>query len=181
MFECQIHFYTYKQFNFQHQFSISAQFSVYTRFDVKTVLFQTIQFNTSTLFSSIWPMDRTLLDVTTPGQSGSGNDGNEGVLCIPQSSSITEASLSDCLVSYPRHSLWVGSCPSSEKQSAYFTAPADWAITKGLVQGLEDLEIRDRVENIRTTALLRSVRIPRRVRETWGDLFSLKHQWETIS
>ena len=54
-------------------------------------------------------------------------------------------------------------------------------VTKGLVQGLKDLEIRGRVETIQTTALLRSARILRRVLETWGDLFSLKLQWETIS
>ena len=35
-------------------------------------------------------------------------------------------------------------------------------VTKGLVQGLEDLEIRGRVENIQTTALLRSARILRK-------------------
>ena len=39
-------------------------------------------------------------------------------------------------------------------------------VTKGLVQGLEDLEIRGRQETIQTTALLRSVRILRRVLET---------------
>ena len=38
--------------------------------------------------------------------------------------------------------------------------------TEGLVQGLEDLEITERVETIQTTALLRSARILRRVRET---------------
>ena len=32
-------------------------------------------------------------------------------------------------------------------------------VTKGLVKGLEDLEIRGQVETIQTTALLRSVRI----------------------
>ena len=32
-------------------------------------------------------------------------------------------------------------------------------VTKGLVQGLGDLEIKGRLENIQTTALLRSVRI----------------------
>ena len=37
--------------------------------------------------------------------SGPGSDGNEGVLRIPQCSSITGASPSDCLVSYPGHSL----------------------------------------------------------------------------
>ena len=39
-------------------------------------------------------------------------------------------------------------------------------VTKDLVQGLEDLEIRGQVETIQTTALLRSARIPRRVLET---------------
>ena len=34
-------------------------------------------------------------------------------------------------------------------------------VTKGLVQGLEDLEITGRVETIQTTALLRSARILR--------------------
>ena len=38
-----------------------------------------------------------------PGQSGSGNDGSEGVFRIPQSSSSVGASPSDCLVSYPGH------------------------------------------------------------------------------
>ena len=63
---------------------------------------------------------------TTPGQSEPGSDGNKEVLCIHQSSSITEASPSDCLVSYPGHSLG-GSYPSAEMQSAYSTAPADRA------------------------------------------------------
>ncbi len=38
-------------------------------------------------------------------------------------------------------------------------------VTKGLVQGLEDLEIRGRMETIQTTALSRLVRILRRVPE----------------
>ena len=54
-------------------------------------------------------------------------------------------------------------------------------ITKGLSKGLEDLEVGGRAETIQTTALLRSARILRRVRETWGDLLSLKLQWKTIS
>ena len=36
---------------------------------------------------------------TTPGQSGPESNGIEGVLCIPQSSSIAGTSPSDCLVS----------------------------------------------------------------------------------
>ena len=49
----------------------------------KTVLFQAIQFSMSTQFISIWPIDRTLSGATTPDQSDSGSDDNEGVLCIP--------------------------------------------------------------------------------------------------
>ena len=70
-----------------------------------TVLFQTIQFSISTQFSSIWPIDTTLSGVTTPSQSGPVSDGHKGVLHIPQSSNITGASPSDCLVSYTGHSL----------------------------------------------------------------------------
>ena len=54
-------------------------------------------------------------------------------------------------------------------------------VTKGLLKGLEDLEVGGRVEAIKTTALLRTARILRRVLETWGDLLLLKLQWKTIS
>ena len=54
-------------------------------------------------------------------------------------------------------------------------------VTKGLLKGREDLEVGGRVETIQTTVLLRTVRILRRVPETWGDLLSLKLQWKTIS
>ena len=93
----------------------------------KTVQFHTIQFSISTQFSSIWPIDRTWSGATTPGQSGPGSNGNEGVLHIPQSSSITKASPSDCLVSYPENPLGE-SYPSADIQSVYSTAPADRAI-----------------------------------------------------
>ena len=39
-------------------------------------------------------------------------------------------------------------------------------ITKGLLKGLEDSEVGGRVETIRTTALLKTARILRRVLET---------------
>ena len=45
-------------------------------------------------------------------------------------------------------------------------------VTKGLLKGLEDLEVGGRVETIQTT-LLRTARILWRVLETWGDLLSL--------
>ena len=58
--------------------------------------------------SFIWAIDTTLSGAITPAQSGPGSDGNEGVLYIPQSFSITGASPSDCLMSYPGHSLGGG-------------------------------------------------------------------------
>ena len=75
----------------------------------KTILFQAIQFSISTQFSSILPIDRNLTGATTPGQSGPGSKGNEGILRIPQCSSITRTSPADCLLWCPEHSLgrWV--------------------------------------------------------------------------
>ena len=78
-------------------------------------------------FSSIQPKDRALSGATILSQSRPGNKGNEEVLCIPDSSSISRTSPSNCLVSYPGHLLEV-SYPSVEVQSVYSTAPADWAI-----------------------------------------------------
>ena len=49
-------------------------------------------------------------------------------------------------------------------------------IIKGLLKGMEGLEVGGRVETIQTTALLRTARILRRILETWGDLLSLKLQ-----
>ena len=54
-------------------------------------------------------------------------------------------------------------------------------VTKELLTGLEDLEVNGQVETIQTTALLRTVRILRRVLDTRRDLLSLKLQWKTIS
>ena len=51
-------------------------------------------------------------------------------------------------------------------------------VTNGLVQGLEDLEIRGQVESFQNTALGISARILRRVLETLGDLLFLKIKWE---
>ena len=66
----------------------------------KTVLSQPTQ------FSSIRSIDRTLSGATTPGLSGPESDGNEGVLRIPQSSSITGTSALDYLVSYQDTRCW---------------------------------------------------------------------------
>ena len=54
-------------------------------------------------------------------------------------------------------------------------------LTKGILKRLKGLKFGGRVETIQTTALLRTVRILRRVLEIWEDLLSLKLQWKTIS
>ena len=70
------------------------------------------------------PLIGPLSGATTLGQSRPGSNGNEGVLHIPQSFSITRTSPSDCLVSYPGNLLG-RSYLSAEKQSVYSTAPVD--------------------------------------------------------
>ena len=65
----------------------------------------------------------TLSGATIPGQSRPSSIGNEWVLLIPQSSSITKTSPSDCLVSYPGQSIGGEVLP----QSLYSTVPANWA------------------------------------------------------
>ena len=80
--------------------------------------FQVLLYNNHNLTSviclhtvcSIWTIDRTLSGTTDPGQSGPGSNSNKGVLYIPQISKAG-ASLSDCLMSYPRHSLRRGLTP----------------------------------------------------------------------
>ena len=89
-----------KQFYFK-PFSLAYVHSI----NVKIVLFQLIQFSITMQFSYICPIHRILSGATTLGYSGPESDGNEGVLCIPQNSSITGTSPLDCLVSYPGHTL----------------------------------------------------------------------------
>ena len=50
-----------------------------------------------------------------------------------------------------------------------FVIDALGALIKGLVQGLDNLEVRGWVKTIQTIALLRSARILRIVLETWGN------------
>ncbi len=49
-------------------------------------------------------------------------------------------------------------------------------VTKGLLKGLEDLEVGGRVETIQTTVLLKTTRKLITVLETCGDLLSLNLQ-----
>ena len=61
-----------------------------------------------------------------------------------------------------------------------FVIGAFGTVTKGLLKGLEELDVGRRVENIQTTTLLRTTRLLRLVPETWGDLPSLNLYWKTI-
>ena len=54
---------------------------------------------------STWPIDRTLSGAINLSRSRPENYGKEGVPRFSQSPSITEALLSDCLMSYPGYSL----------------------------------------------------------------------------
>ena len=76
--------------------------------------------------------DRALSGVTITSQSGPGSNGNKGVLCIPQSFSLSGTSPSDCLMPYPGQSLG-GSYPSAELLTAFSTAPTDWASKQPVV------------------------------------------------
>ena len=53
-------------------------------------------------------------------------------------------------------------------------------IPKGLVKGLEDLEIIGHEEIIPSAAFLKSAKILSWVQDTLGDLLSLKLQWNTV-
>ena len=74
-------------------------------------------------FSSIWPIDGTLSGATTPSQLGPGSDSNEGILWIPQSSSLIGTLPSDCLASYPGHLLG-GVLPFSRGVVGVFYSPS---------------------------------------------------------
>ena len=78
--------------------SVTIQLNIshlFTQLNDRKIIFQAIQFS----------LNRTLSGATTPGQSGPGSDGSDGVLRIPQSSGIIRASTLGCLLSYPRDSL----------------------------------------------------------------------------
>ena len=73
--------------------------------------------------NSIWPIDKTQSGATTLGLTWPGSDGNEAVLYISQSSNITAASPSDCLVSYAGHSFWWGDLIPLQRCSRFILQP----------------------------------------------------------
>ena len=68
--------------------------------------------------SYIWPMERTLSGATIPDQRGPKSDGYEGVLHIPQNSSFTGTSPSDCLMSY-QDTRWSEGLNPQQRYSRY--------------------------------------------------------------
>ena len=86
--------------------SIYHKSFVFTQFKCQTFLF-----------------DSFISGPITPSQSRPRSDGNKGILRIPLSSSITGASPTYCLMSYPGYS-------SAGMQSVYSAAPADWGCKK---------------------------------------------------
>ena len=131
-----------KEFYFK-QFSLRLVGSL----TVKAVLFQPIPFNISTQFISIWPIDRTLSGTTTPGQSEPGSHGNDGLLRIPQSSSITEISPSYCLKLYQDIRLAVGVLPLCREAFGVFYSPSrlgnliDWLVLRAILNHVDSTSI----------------------------------------
>ena len=74
-----------------------------------------------TYFSSIWPIHWTLSGATTPSQSWPGSNGNERVLCISQSWSLTIR-----LFIVISKTLVGGCYPFAEMHTVYSIAPTDW-------------------------------------------------------
>ena len=83
----------------------------------------------STLFISIYSIDKDTIRCYHSGQECTGIYGNKGLIRIPEISSISRASPSDCLVSYPEH--WLREYyASAEMHSVYFTATADFGLSQ---------------------------------------------------
>ena len=114
------------QFNISMLFNIKI-ISISSYSVCKTVLIETIQISISMKFIFIQAIDRALSGATILDQSRPRSDGNNGVLHIYLSPSITWTSPPDCLVSYTGHFLGMILAPA-EVQSVYSSAPADRAI-----------------------------------------------------
>ena len=100
--------------------------------------FQTIQFSISTLFSSIWLIDRTLSDATTLGQSGPGSYGDKGYSTFPKTPALQDPH-HQIVYCHIQDTRWGSEFyPSAEMQSVLSAALADWAIIiwKGLFASL---------------------------------------------
>ena len=107
--------------------------------------------------SFIWLIDRNLSRATIPGYCGPGSDGNEGVLRITQSSSITGSSTLDCLMSY-QDTLW-GSFTALQRCSLCILQPqqnTEWKIkeSKNMSKYLSFAEELSFMRNLMVTVKL---------------------------
>ena len=92
---------------------------------------------------SVWPINKTLSDATTPSQNEPGSNGRETVLRIQQNSRITGASPSDCLVA--GHSLEERGLPLCRDAVGLFYSPR-WLGKKKKI-GRSPRSVVDRVLN----------------------------------
>ena len=90
----------------------------------KTVPFQTIQFSTSTQFSSIQPIDQVL---PLWARVDLGVMAMKGYSAFPKTLALLEPH-HQIISYYIQDTRWRGGglTPSAEKQLVYSTAPADW-------------------------------------------------------
>ena len=75
----------------------------------------------------MWPIEGSLTGTTTLCQSGTGSNGNDGVLYIPQSSR-TGAHIQMQFKIIFRTLVARKSYPSTEMESVYSKAPTDWSL-----------------------------------------------------
>ena len=81
--------------------SVKHQSFIYAQLDDQTVIFPKIQFNKSRLFTlslNVAQSYLTLSVAATESQNGPWSNGNEGAVHIPQISSFTGVSQSDCFL-----------------------------------------------------------------------------------
>ena len=99
--------------------------------------------------SSVWPWDTTPTGTTSLGQNGLGRNGNKGVLHISQSSSITGAFESYCLMSYSGHSLqWGRQIPLQRCSQCILLPQLNGLVNSMIFQPFESVSNRIRREII---------------------------------
>ena len=133
------------QFSIQKQFYFKQfSFAEVRSLNVKTVLFQAIQFSISTQFSSIWPIDRTLIRCYHPRPEWTWEQWQwKGTRHSPKLQHYWNLTIRLFSV-ISGHSYF-----SIEKQSIYSTVPADWASTCKRIFLVAYLEMLTEAEKIK--------------------------------
>ena len=130
--------------------------------------------------SSSRPMDRTLSDATTPGQSLPGSSGNKVVLHIHQIPKAG-ASSSDCLVSYPvfyspnQLGEWKWKNPKEMKVMSIPVVLGSFAtVPNTLEKSRGNWRPEKEFRPSRPQHSFIPARIPRKVQETWKGFLQLR-------